>query len=125
VNNSNTAVLHFSVENKEQLKIAQVRNFPNPFKTLGGKTTFAFEHNQPNTDLRVQIDIVDASGAAVIQIKKTINTQGTRNIEVLWDGTTKEGRKATPGVYYYRFKVTTAENSLLAFVIFAGQLIIN
>lgn len=104
-NNSNTGELDLTVENKAQLKIAQVRNFPNPFKALGGKTIFAFEHNQPNTDLLVKIEIVDATGAAVTQISRTLNTEGTRNIEVAWDGTTQQGRKCTPGVYYYIFSI--------------------
>lgn len=74
--NSNTAVLNFSVENKEQLKIAQVRNFPNPFRALGGKTILSIEHNQPNSDLLVKIDIVDAVGNCY-QIHRTLNTEGT------------------------------------------------
>lgn len=124
VNNSNTDVLNFSVEKKEQLKIAQVRNFPNPFKALGGKTTFSFEHNQPNTNLWVKIEIVDATGAAVTQIRRTLNTEGTRNIETLWDGATQQGRKCTPGVYYYRLSVSVAGNPDLGSLKAAGQILV-
>jgi len=124
VNNSNTASLEFTVVNKEQLKIAQVRNFPNPFKAMGGKTVFAFEHNHPNTDLQVQIDVVDAAGAAVTQIRKTLNTQGTRNIEIAWDGTTQQGRKCLPGVYYYKLSVAVNGNPSLGTQSAAGQIMI-
>lgn len=128
VNNSNTATLDFVVTNKEQLKIAAVRNFPNPFKALGGTTVFAFEHNQPNTDLEVQIEIVNAAGAAVQQIRRTVNTQGTRNIEIAWDGTTQQGRKCVPGIYYYRLRVSVLgnpnNNPPTGFQSAAGQIII-
>lgn len=124
VNNSNTASLAFTVINKEQLKIAQVRNFPNPFKAMGGKTAFAFEHNQPNTDLTVQIDIVDAAGAAVNQIRRTLNTQGTRNMEIAWDGTTQNGRKCLPGVYYYKIAVALSGNPNAGHKTAAGHIII-
>nr|WP_264901239.1 type IX secretion system sortase PorU [Sediminibacterium sp. TEGAF015] len=124
VNNSNTATLDFVVSKKEQLKIAAVRNFPNPFKALGGTTVFGFEHNQPNTDLELQIEIVDAAGAAVKQIRRTVNTQGTRNIEVSWDGTTQQGRKCTPGIYFYRLWVSVAGNPNLGKQSAAGQIII-
>jgi len=124
VNNSSTSSLDFVVSKKEQLKIAAVRNFPNPFKALGGKTVFAFEHNQPNTDLELQIEIVNAAGAAVQVIRRTLNTQGTRNIEVSWDGTTQQGRKCTPGIYYYRLSVSVAGNPNLGKQSAAGQIII-
>lgn len=124
VNNSNTATLDFVVSKKEQLKIAAVRNFPNPFKALGGTTVFGFEHNQPNTDLELQIEIVNAAGAAVQVIRRTVNTQGTRNIEVSWDGTTQQGRKCTPGMYYYRLSVSVAGNPNLGKQSAAGQIII-
>ncbi len=124
VNNSNTGELDLTVEKKEQLKIVQVRNFPNPFKALGGKTTFAFEHNQPKNDLLVKIDIVDASGAAVTQIRRTLNTEGTRNIEIAWDGTTQQGRKCPLGVYYYRLSVSVTGNPDLGSVKAAGQILV-
>lgn len=128
VNNSNTATLDFVVTKKERLQIAAVRNYPNPFKALGGKTVFAFEHNQQNTDLEVQIEIVNAVGAAVKQIRRTVNTQGTRNIEISWDGTTQQGRKCVPGIYYYRLRVSVLGNSNdnppTGFQSAAGQIII-
>lgn len=124
VNNSNTASLEFTVAKQEHLKIAQVRNFPNPFNATGGKTFFAFEHNQPNTDLQVQIDVVDAAGAAVTQIRRTLNTQGTRNIEIVWDGTTQQGRKCLPGIYYYRLSVVVSSNPSAGKQSASGQIII-
>lgn len=124
VNNSNTASLDFMVTKKEQLKLAAVRNFPNPFKALGGTTVFGFEHNQPNTDLELQIEIVNAAGAAVKQIRRTVNTQGTRNIEVAWDGTNQQGRKCTPGIYYYRLLVSIVGNPDAGKKSAAGQIII-
>lgn len=123
VNNSNQAILDFKVVKKEQLKIAAVRNFPNPFRANEGQTIFAFEHNQPNTNLLVNIEIVNSSGALVKRIQKTVNTEGSRNIQVNWDGSSETGQKYTSGIYFYRINISIIENQQLGNAIAAGQII--
>ena len=51
-NNSGEAVIDFRVLKKDNLSLTHVLNYPNPFTT---HTTFWFEHNRPNEDLRVSI----------------------------------------------------------------------
>lgn len=123
VNNSNQALLDFNVVKKNQLRIAQVRNFPNPFKANGGQTIFAFEHNQPNTNLLVNIEIVNSSGALVKRIQQPVNTQGSRNIQVTWDGNSDTGAKYKPGIYFYRIQITVPDNPQLGTATAAGQII--
>ena len=97
-NNSGEATLDCIVVKQEKLQISNVRNYPNPFSVT---TTFAFEHNQPNTDLDITINIYSASGAFVKQIKRILNTGGTRNCEVNWNGDNQTGAKLTKGIYIY------------------------
>ena len=124
VNNSSTEILDFIVSKKEQLKIASVRNFPNPFKALGGNMVFAFEHNQPNTNLDVKIEIVNAAGTLIKQIRKSVNAQGTRNIELGWDGTNQTGRNCLPGIYYYCLSVFIASTPNVENQSIVGQIVI-
>lgn len=101
-NNSSEVVLTFTVVKQEKLSITNVRNFPNPFNVT---TTFAFEHNQPATDLDVTINIYNNGGALVRQIKKVVNTGGTRNCQINWSGDSQSGAKLAKGVYIYKIIV--------------------
>jgi flagellar hook assembly protein FlgD len=97
---------------------------PNPFRANGGSTTFAFEHNQPNTELLVEIQIVNSAGALVKRIQKIVKTEGTRNIEIKWDGTSSEAIKNTSGVYYYKLTISPFRIPLIRNTIASGQIII-
>jgi hypothetical protein len=96
------ATLTYRVSNQSKLVIANLRNFPNPFTT---STHFAFEHNQPGTDLNVTIRIYDGSGRLVKEIRQIVNTPGSRNCEINWDGDGQSGTKLTKGLYIYHVKV--------------------
>ena len=96
------ATLTYRVSNQSKLVIANLRNFPNPFTT---STHFAFEHNQPGTDLNVTIRIYDGSGRLVKEIRQIVNTPGSRNCEINWDGDGQSGTKLTKGLYIYQVKV--------------------
>ena len=74
-------------------------NYPNPF---AGSTRFSFEHNQPGKELQVTITIFDAAGKRVKQIKKQVNSAGTRNCEIIWSGDSDSGAKLTKGHYIYQ-----------------------
>lgn len=117
-NNSSEATLDFVVARQEKFTIRNVRNFPNPFNVT---TTFAFEHNQPFTDLDVTIRIYNISGSLVTQLKRVLNTGGTRNCQVNWDGVTQSGAKLAKGVYIYKIiavaggQVTESAQQLIVF----------
>ena len=102
MNNSSEYVLDFTVVNTEELKIAHVLNYPNPFTT---HTSFWFEHNQPATDLQVRVEIFTVSGKLIKTIMATINTPGNRSSEVEWDGRDEYGNRPGQGVYIYRLRV--------------------
>jgi hypothetical protein len=105
VNNSSETTLNFIVANNEKLQLAHVLNYPNPFTT---KTNFWFEHNQPGLDLHCRVEIFTLSGKQIKTLHQTINTPGTRSIELSWDGRDEWGEKVGRGIYIYRLAVKTA-----------------
>jgi hypothetical protein len=105
LNNSSEYILNFIVINNEELKIAHVLNYPNPFTT---RTAFWFEHNYPGVDLHTKVDLFTVSGKLIKTIAKTINTTGNRSIELDWDGTDEWGARIGRGVYIYRLFVKAA-----------------
>jgi hypothetical protein len=107
MNNSSEYLLEFLVENNEELMLAHVLNYPNPFTS---KTQFWFEHNRPGQDLRVKIEIFTLTGKIIKTLTSTINTAGNRSSEVEWDGRDEYGAKIGRGVYLYKLKITTPEN---------------
>ena len=98
-NNSSEVTLDFIVVKQLILQIGNVRNYPNPFTS---STTIAFEHNQPNTDLDVTVNIYTETGAWVKQIHRVLNTSGTRNCEINWLGDDQSGAKLKKGIYIYK-----------------------
>lgn len=104
-NNSSSYILECIVGDDEKLTIDKVYNYPNPFTT---NTTFWFEHNSPNENLSVTITIFSISGKLVKEFRETINNQGNRSCDIIWDGKDGFGNKIASGVYVYQLKV---ENS--------------
>ena len=106
-NNSGEAVLDFVVAKQVKLQITNLHNYPNPFNVA---TTFAFEHNQPNTNLDVKISIYNITGGLVKEIKRVVNTGGTRNCQIIWNGDNQSGAKLTKGIYIYKVTVVAGGN---------------
>lgn len=117
LNNSNEASLDFWIAAQEKLTISAVRNFPNPF---AGSTQFSFEHNQPNTNLLVEIFIADSQGRLVKQLAERVNSSGSRTVQLRWNGDTGFGRKLSRGTYFYRIIVSTTTQQAQH----AGQLLL-
>jgi hypothetical protein len=124
VNNSNTRTLGFTVaatagssgatggsgggtstSDMSPLVIDKVINFPNPFTS---QTTFSFEHNFPGQNIEVNLSIYTQNGKLIKQINKTANTNGTRNVQITWDGTDAAGSKIARNVYIYKIQISAA-----------------
>jgi hypothetical protein len=125
VNNSNTRTLGFTVaatagtspasgannggsnnqSDMSPLVIDKVINFPNPFTQ---QTTFSFEHNFPGQNIDVNLSIYTQNGKLVKQINKTVNTSGTRNVQITYDGTDAAGSKIARNVYIYKIQISAA-----------------
>lgn len=101
-NNSSEQIITFEVKVSEVLVLAHVLNYPNPFTT---RTSFQFEHNYPNQDLEVQINIRTITGRLIKTINQTVNTTGNRVNNIYWDAKDDFGEKIARGIYVYELKV--------------------
>ena len=101
-NNSGEDVTEFVVSESAELALSHVLNYPNPFST---KTDFYFEHNYPQDDLGVRIQIFTVSGKIVKTIDGFYSTDGFRVGPIPWDGKDDFGDKIGTGVYVYKIQV--------------------
>lgn len=102
LNNSGVGYTEFVVEEKANLALSHVLNYPNPFTT---STRFMFEHNKPGVPLDLKIEIFTVSGKVVKTILRNINTIGYRVDDISWDGLDDYGDKIGKGVYIYRISL--------------------
>lgn len=102
-NNSAEGYTEFIVAQSAQIALTNMMNYPNPFYE---NTHFVFEHNQPNTNLEVQIQIFDIKGMLAKTINRTLNTNAYKIDPIEWDGTSDSGAKIGKGLYIYRITVT-------------------
>ena len=109
-NNSSKATIDFEVINNENLVLAHVLNYPNPFTT---QTAFYFEHNQHCDYLDVQVQVFTISGKLVKTINKRIHSEGFRSEGIPWNAKDDYGDKIARGVYVYTLKVSS-ENGEMA-----------
>lgn len=104
-NNSSEAYTDFVVAGPNNLSLKRVFNYPNP---LTDKTTFSFEHNLPDEDLTIEINIFDIRGGLVKTIKAEQNGSSSRVNNIDWDAKDDFGGPMAAGVYVYRLMVKTA-----------------
>ena len=107
-NNSSQVSIDFIVQEKQDLVLDHVLNFPNPFTT---KTDFYFEHNQVCSELEAQIQIYTVSGKLIKTINQLVNTQGFRSEGIAWDGRDDFGDQLAKGVYIYKLKVKSIDGT--------------
>jgi len=108
LNNSSETSTEFVVAESAELALSHVLNYPNPFTT---RTLFYFEHNHPCCDLDVQIQIFTISGRLIKTINTNVQTNGFRAEPIPWDGKDDYGDKIGIGVYIYRLRVKTQDDS--------------
>jgi hypothetical protein len=103
-NNSGEGRVDFSVVDGSETELGNVFNYPNPFNDV---TTFSFEHNHPNENLEVQIDILSTTGQLIHQIKENLQATGSRTASITWDTKSSFGVSVASGMYVYRISITT------------------
>jgi hypothetical protein len=101
-NNASSSVIEFRVTESENFKLDHVLNYPNPFTQ---STQFYFEHNRPNEQLDVMIQVFTVTGKLVKTIHRKIFASGFRVGPIPWNGKDDFGDKIGKGVYLYRLKV--------------------
>ena len=101
-NNSSKSSIDFIVTETEDFAIQHLLNYPNPFTT---NTSFFFEHNRPNQNLEVQIQIYTVSGKLVKTINSLQVNTGFRVGPIYWNGKDDFQESIGRGTYIYKLKV--------------------
>jgi hypothetical protein len=110
LNNSAEATTEFIVASSSEFVIDHIFNYPNPFST---NTQFYFEHNQPNSQLDVLIQVYTVSGKLVKTIEAVVMSDGYRSQPIEWNALDDFGDKLGKGVYIYRLKVRAPNGNIV------------
>ena len=117
-NNSSVARLTFVVRDEKGIVLDRLINYPNPFKE---STSVTVEHNRPNTEFTIRIDIFSSAGSHIRSIITDTMPEGYQTPPLVWDGNNSGGQRVAAGIYLYRVTVTTAEGETGAI---SGRMII-
>lgn len=102
-NNPNETEITFIVKNNTALSVANVTNYPNPFKD---NTNFIFQHNF-DSPLSAEIKIYTVAGKMIKEISR--NNITDKNVIIEWDGKDGDGDAIANGVYLYKIIIKTAD----------------
>jgi hypothetical protein len=72
-------------------------------------TAFWFEHTKPGMDLQVQIQILTITGRIIKTISRTINTDGNRSNDTIWNDKDNFSNRVGRGVYLYCLNVQSVD----------------
>ncbi|HTR98423.1 MAG TPA: type IX secretion system sortase PorU [Bacteroidota bacterium] len=101
---SGSAEAAFAVASTDQLSVADVFNYPNPFGASG--TAFTFRQNQ-SAPLSVTVKIYTVAGRLIRTLQDY--APGDSFVRVPWDGRDGAGDVIANGVYLYKLIVRTTD----------------
>ena len=101
-NNSAESSIRFVAEGEPKFRITRLYNYPNPFDC--GHTFFYLEHNRPDAEMDIEMQIFALNGALLSVQRCTIFGGDTRppHNYALWDGTLSNGAPCPAGIYIYK-----------------------
>ncbi|PIF06221.1 MAG: hypothetical protein CSA36_02760 [Draconibacterium sp.] len=105
-NNSSEAEIEFEVTG--DFKISAVNAYPNPAVEY---TSFVFDHNLPEANLEIVIEIFDQAGKRIDYIARQIGSNGNVSNPVRWDFF-ETGVPLRSGVYLYRVSAKNNEGAV-------------
>jgi len=108
-NNKSEKLIEFVVIDKDNNGLKHVLNYPNPFTT---NTIFRFEHDLPDNNLDININIFTLSGKLVKSIRHNTTPAGFQVSDINWDGRDDYGSKLANGIYIYKIKVFSTEYNI-------------
>jgi hypothetical protein len=107
-NNSAERTIDFKVISGDQIVISNAGNYPNP---AIDQTSFIFEHNKPDEEIMLAIEVYDLQGRLITSIRETIITAGFSSTPRNWDLKDLNGNSIKPGLYPYRIRITDKRGS--------------
>ncbi|MGE0077255.1 MAG: type IX secretion system sortase PorU [Bacteroidales bacterium] len=106
-NNSSEAEITFNVISDNKLIIKNFYSYPNPFND---NTSMYFEHNQPDADFNIEIQIFNFSGMLVQTLFYNEKNSGNYRIgPITWDGLNCNGSRLGRGMYICRLIVKSSD----------------
>jgi flagellar hook assembly protein FlgD len=103
-NNSSEKTINFVVEADDKFILKNLINYPNPFFS---ETNISAEHNRPDNEFNVTINIFSLNGSILKIIKTNVPSSGYNLPPVVWDGKDDGGSKVGRGIYPYTVIITT------------------
>ena len=97
----------FLVSSSNELAIEYLLNYPNPSSSF---TRFMFEHNRPDDELDVRIDIFSLNGKLIKTLSNNFVSTGFRNESMIWNIDANVER----GFYIYRISVKSQNDDSIA-----------
>ena len=104
-NNSSAATISFFVEPTLAPEFVSVKVNPSPV-VVGGSSEFIIEHNRPQSELEVTIDVFDFQGQILWSNTQTAVCDGFE-YRYMWNGTVNDGKPLPTGVYLARVYIAT------------------
>jgi hypothetical protein len=117
-NNSSEKTIDFQVVSGGKFQLRNLLNYPNPFFI---ETSISLEHNRPDNELDVIINIYNIAGKIIRIIRTKVIATGYTLPPVSWDGNDEGGRKCGKGMYPYSVTIISGKGETARV---SGQMII-
>jgi hypothetical protein len=101
-NNSSEKTILFQVVSGQKFQLKNLLSYPNPFFI---ETRISVEHNRPDSELSVIINIFNIEGKIIRIIRTKVAANGYTLPPVPWDGNDEGGRKCGKGLYPYNVTI--------------------
>jgi len=108
-NNSSEKTILFQVLTGGKFVLKNLYNYPNPFSAA---TSITLEHNRPDNDLDITINIFNIDGRIIRIIKTRVEPSGYTLPPVNWDGNDEGGRRVGKGMYPYTVTIVTGNSDM-------------
>jgi len=105
-NNSSEATIIFVVADDNEFTISDYSTYPNPFSN---STDIYFQHNKPNQNLDVFLDIYSITGTLVYKYEESYSDNGYRIGPITWGGDDEYGGKLSAGMYIAKLGVSSSD----------------
>ncbi len=106
-NNSSEKTISFLVVTGEKFILRNLINYPNPFLN---QTSISLEHNRPDNEMDITINIFDMSGRSIKVIRTKVAASGYTIPPIVWDGNDDGGKRVSRGIYPYTVTVISGNN---------------
>jgi len=103
-NNSSEKSIIFLVETGGKFILKNLINYPNPFLN---ETSIRAEHNRPDNEFNILINIFNLNGKLIKIIKTKVPSTGYALPPIIWDGNDDGGSRVGRGIYPYTVIVST------------------